>query len=262
VAVASGCDAEGVCLAFLRYDPSSDWPVLLASVRDEDLSRPTAEPGRWWPDVRPGAVGGRDLRSGGTWLVVDPYARALVAVFTPGVPTPLDAAGLRSRGELPLRALADPTLAWLDPVAYEPFALLVADARTDQVTWWEWDRATQLTRRAVDPGLHVGNIVGLDATDVSARQARWLGTFAASAPDPFVASGDVAQRWGGWLATFDDALELESLDALIGRHDTPQGSYGTRSAALVALPRDAARVAVHDWSPTPWDIASWSPASP
>ena len=117
-----------MCLAFLRYDPSADWPVLLASVRDEDLARPTAEPGRWWPQTRPTAVGGRDLRSGGTWLLVDGYARALVAVFTPGAPTP-DGAGLRSRGELPLLALQDSSLSWLDPVSYEPFALLLRSLR-------------------------------------------------------------------------------------------------------------------------------------
>jgi Transport and Golgi organisation 2 len=249
-----------VCLAFLRYDPADPWPVLLASVRDEDLARPTAVPGRWWPDVRPGAVGGRDLRSGGTWLVVDPFARAFVAVFTPGAPTPLDAVGLRSRGELPLRALADPTLAWLDPVAYEPFALLLADARAGTVTWWAWDRTTRLTRTVVPPGFHVGNIAGLDATGSSPRQARWAGAFAASVPDPFGPAGDVEQRWGGWLREYDGALEPERTDALLGRHDTEHGSYGTRSGALVALPADPARTAVYDWSPTPWDLGSWTAA--
>ena len=249
-----------MCLAFLRYDPADPWPVLLASVRDEDLSRPTAEPGRWWPDVRAGAIGGRDLRSGGTWLVVDPYARQLVAVFTPGTPTPVDATDLRSRGELPLRALVDPTLSWLDPVAYEPFALLLADARSGHLVWWAWDSATRLTRTVVQPGFHVGNIAGLDAVDDSPRQARWAGAFAASVPDPFDAAGTVAQRWGGWLRHYDGALELESMDALLGRHDAEQGSYGTRSGAMVALPGDPGRTAVYDWSPTPWDTTTWSAA--
>jgi hypothetical protein len=249
-----------MCLAFLRYDPAADWPVLLASVRDEDLGRPTAEPGRWWPDVRASAVGGQDQRSGGTWLVVDPYARALAAVFTPGAPTPPDAAHLRSRGEIPLRALVDPSLSWLDPLAYEPFALLLADARTDHLSWWEWN-SDGLSRSAVAPGLHVANNAGMDATEASPRQARWVDAFATTVPDPFVASGDVADRWGGWLAHFDGALELETTDALLGRHDTSQGSYGTRSAALVALPADPATTAVHDWSPTPWDVSTWSPAS-
>jgi hypothetical protein len=249
-----------VCLAFLRVDPDDAWPVLLASVRDEDLSRPTAEPGAWWPDVRAGAVGGRDLRSGGSWLVVDPYLHAMVAVFTPGAPTPVDATGLRSRGELPLRALADPTLSWLDPVAYEPFALLVVEAGALAVTWWQWDRVAPLSRRPVLPGLHVGNIAGLDATDASERQARWVGTFAASVPAPFVPDGDPAQRWEGWLQAYDGALEPERMDALLGRHDTEDGSFGTRSAALVALPADPAATAVYDWSPTPWDLPTWSSA--
>ncbi len=246
-----------MCLAFLRYDPDAEWPVLLASVRDEDLARPTSDPGRWWPQ-QPSAVGGQDLRSGGTWLAVDPYARAVVTVFTPGAPTPLDAVGLRSRGELPLRALTDPTMSWLDPASYEPFALLLADARDQRVEWWSWDRTTRLTRIEVEPGFHVGNIAGLDATEVSQRQARWAGTFEAAVPDPFRPVGDVAARWGGWLSTFDGALETQTPDALLGRHDTAQGSYGTRSAAMLALPADRRLPAVYDWSPTPWLSASWT----
>ena len=88
--------------------------MLLASVRDEDLSRPAAGPGQWWPDACPGAVGGRDLRSGGTWLAVDAAAGTLAAVFTPGEPTPAGTA-LRSRGELPLLALSEPTLGAVGP---------------------------------------------------------------------------------------------------------------------------------------------------
>jgi Transport and Golgi organisation 2 len=247
-----------VCLAFVRFDPSSTWPVLLASVRDEDLSRPSAGPAPWWPDSHPGALGGRDLRSGGTWLVVDPAARSFAAVFTPGAPTP-DGAGLRSRGELPLLALADPTLGSVDPAGYEPFALLRADAASGALTWWTWDRAT-LGRAQVAPGLHVANISGLDATADSARQARWVGPFDAAVPDPFDPGGGPRDRWRGWVALFDDALQTGRVDALLGRQVTERGSYGTRSAALVALPAEPGAGPVFDWSPTPWDGSSWQVA--
>jgi len=255
-----------VCLAFLRVDPSSAWPVLLASVRDEDLARETAGPAPWWPDSCPGAVGGRDLRSGGTWLVVDPAARALAAVFTPGSPTPADK-DLRSRGELPLVALTDPALGAVDPVEYEPFALLRADVRAGEVTWWSWDRK-QFERAEVAPGMHVGNIAGLDATGASERQARWVGAFTGEVPDrptqpqPFDPGGGPRDRWRGWLELFEGALEEERPDALLGRHTTEKGSYGTRSGALVALPAAAGALPVYDWSPTPWDLHTWTSALP
>src|SRR5207249_6487232 len=92
------------------------------------------------------------------------------------------------------------------------------------------------------------------------RQARWVEPFASSVPDPFQPGGAVAQRWGGWLRRYDGALELGSRDALLGRLDTDKGSYGTRSAALVALPADPGGTAVYDWSPTPWDLTTWSAA--
>ena len=249
-----------MCLAFLRFDPSSAWPLLLAAVRDEDLARASAPPGPWWPERCPAAVGGRDLRSGGTWLAVDPGARALAAVFTPGAPTPVGT-DLRSRGELALAALADPALNQVDPAAYEPFALLRADAGTGSVLWWTWDRVA-FERVQVPAGLHMANIAGLDATRSSPRQARWVRPFASAVPDPFHPGADVRSRWRGWLDLFDGALEPQRPDALLGRHTGAHGSYGTRSAAMVALPAAAGELPVYDWSPTPWDLDSWSPVFP
>ena len=220
-----------MCLALFRFDPLDDWPFLLVSIRDEDLNRPAAEPHTWWPQTAPGVVGGRDLRAGGTWLAIDPGQRAVAAVFTPAGPTPRGSAH-RSRGELPLAALAGDGLDSRDLSAYLPFALLRADAVAP--TWWSWN-GSRMQQQPISPGVHVANIDGLDATSTSRRQARWLAPFAAHVPEPFRRRETPESTWGQWLRLIDNGLEPERDDSLLLRRTLPSGSYGTRSVALVAI---------------------------
>jgi uncharacterized protein with NRDE domain len=57
-----------MCLILFALDAHPEYPLVVAANRDEFYARPTA-PAAWWPDA-PGALAGRDLRSGGTWMGV------------------------------------------------------------------------------------------------------------------------------------------------------------------------------------------------
>ena len=240
-----------MCLAFLRFEPDEDWPVLLASIRDEDLARPAAGPGAWWPDSDPGVLGGRDLRAGGTWLAVDPNHRSVSAIFTPPVVTD-PGAGQRTRGELTLLALRHGSLEELDLQPYQPFNLLLAGAA--EAVWWSWS-GSELTRTPIVPGAHIANIDGLDATERSARQARWRAPFETSVPVPFSPDGRTAARWGGWLDLLGHGLEPEVADALLLRRTVEGATYGTKSVALLAIGRRDLR---YDESERPWEQDSWT----
>lgn len=235
-----------------RYAPGEDWPFLLVSIRDEDLTRPAERAGEWWPQTHPGVVGGRDLQAGGTWLAVDAGGRTVTAVFTPGTPS---APGRRTRGDLPLAALRTKSIASLELTAFAPFALLRAQA--SGATWWDWN-GVDLRETPVSPGLHVANNDGLDALGRSPRQARWLPRFAETTPAPFDASGDVGQRWGGWLRLLDQGLEPERPDSLLVQHTTPRGTYGTKSVALLAIGEHDLRYDVND---RPGDPDAWTPVA-
>jgi hypothetical protein len=240
-----------MCLAFLRYEPERRWPVVLLSIRDEELARPTATPGRHWLDTQPGLVGGQDLRSGGTWLAVDTDRNAVAAVFTSGGATPLDSV-LRSRGDLPLIALQADGLAGLDASSYGPFTLLLADPT--RATWWT-STGSGLRRQQIAAGDHSANVDGLDAAQGSPRQARWRDPLAAAAPIGFEAAVGTTDRWNGWPALVAGGLEQNTHDSLLLR----SGPYGTKSVALIAL---GTHGVCYDVTETPTDITSWATVLP
>jgi hypothetical protein len=92
-----------MCTVILGRDVVSPGSVLLWANRDEDPSRPTDPPGILQESPR--LVGGRDRRSGGTWLAVR-ETRAVVALLNRRPSEGVATAGLRSRGLLVLDVAA------------------------------------------------------------------------------------------------------------------------------------------------------------
>src|SRR5512144_2076776 len=123
---------RAMCTVVLLRRPGHAWPLLLAANRDEMADRPWRAPARHWPD-RSAVTAGLDLLGGGTWLGVND--NGVAAAVLNRINTLGPAPGRRSRGELPLIALDHPTagraagaLARIDPGAYRPFNMVVADA--------------------------------------------------------------------------------------------------------------------------------------
>jgi len=112
-----------MCLLLVAHGCRKDYPLIVAANRDEFHDRP-AEAAHWWSD--PVILAGRDAHAGGSWLAVDEQGR-FAAVTNYRDPEAL--AGERSRGELPLRALAGTRGGDLEALAseadvYSPFNLL------------------------------------------------------------------------------------------------------------------------------------------
>lgn len=93
-----------MCLLAIAWKTHPRYPLIFAGNRDEFHARP-AEAAHWWQDA-PNVLGGRDLEAGGTWLGVSREAR--FAVVTNFREPDRRAENLRSRGELPVRFLAEP----------------------------------------------------------------------------------------------------------------------------------------------------------
>lgn len=223
-----------MCTLVVLRRPGASWPLLVGANRDELATRPAAPPARHWPD-RPWVVAGLDRLGGGSWLGLSDCG-VLAAVMN-RTATLGPAAGKRSRGELVLTALdhdragvAARALAGLDPRAYRPFNLVVADAGE---AWWLRHRGEgPIEALPIPAGLHLLSATELDDPAhprIAYNRPRFL---AAAIPRPSV------HDWSAWQALlagtdFPPALGREAAMVL----DYPDG-FGTRSSALLALPAD------------------------
>jgi len=214
-----------MCTFILLHRPGTAWPLLAAANRDEMLARPWQPPAAHWP-AHPGIIGGLDTLAGGTWLGVNGHGMVAAVLNRTGTLGP--AANKRSRGELPLLALAQPTataaaaaLAGLDGGAWRSFNLVVADAAAAFCVRGTGMGAVDV--QPLPPGLAM--VTASDPNDLAnPRVARHLPRFAAAAPP-------APPDWGSWPALLADSLgsRAETL------HVPPQGGFGTVSSALVAV---------------------------
>ena len=223
-----------MCTLIVGRDIVSPKSLLIAANRDEDPARPTDSP-RILLDP-PRTAGGRDRRSGGTWLAV--RRNAVIAMLNrrpavaaePSHPSPR----LRSRGLLALyvasargtgATLAESAqysaLAGVRAARYAPFSLVFATAER---TWMlAWDGAERVID--ISPGWHVLTHAELDDPDEprTQRLLRELETFRP--------------------ASFDAARH--GLQGLLAAHDEPRvcvhdGPMQTVSFAIVYLTSDGA----------------------
>lgn len=232
-----------MCTIVILRRPDHPWPVLIAANRDEMVDRPWQPPDRHWPDF-PGIVAGRDVLGNGSWLGLNDHG--VVAAVLNRIGTLGPAPGLKSRGGLPLAALAHPTaveaadaLAALNPLAFRPFNLVVMDSR--QGFWLRAaDRgrggpATALSVAALPEGLSM--ITAHDRNDpASPRIRRYLPQFAAAAvPDP--EAGD----WRQWQALLADRSTDEGAGAGGAMTVITGSGFETVSSSLIALPAAGSR---------------------
>lgn len=221
-----------MCSLVILRRPGADYPVLVAANRDEMAGRPWRPPARHWED-RPEVVGGFDDLAGGSWLALNDHGVLAAVLNREGTLGPAE--GKRSRGELVLDALDHPdallaadALTGLDPDAYRPFNLVVADNRD---AYFASSRGDGIMRvRPIPEGLSM--VTAADPNDhSSARIRRFRPLFAAAAaPDP--AAGDWA-AWERLLASRDHEPGADQRGAMCV---AMPGGFGTTSSALVALP--------------------------
>ena len=216
-----------MCTVVLLIRPGHAWPLLFAANRDERLDRAWDPPAAYWPD-RPDVVAGRDRSGGGTWMGVNRAGVAAAVLNRPGSLGP--APGKRSRGELPLLALAQKTaadaasaIAALDAGMWRSFNLVLAD-RHDAIFVRGLGHGDP-EALPLAPGLHM--VTAHDPDDPeSPRVARHLGRFAAArAPEP-----------GDWLA-WQDILADRSGEPGEQINVVPRAGFGTACSSLLALPR-------------------------
>jgi uncharacterized protein with NRDE domain len=248
-----------MCTMVVLTRPDHEWPLLLAANRDEMIGRPWRPPARHWPD-RPEVIAGLDELAHGSWLGLNDHGVVAGVLNRFGTLGPVP--GQRSRGELVLEALdhadaeaAGEALADLDPRAYRPFNMIIADNR--HAFWLRHADPSgrgRVSVHALAPGLAMIAAGDLDEEETP-RLRRYRPRFAAAAP-PDPDRGD----WDAWEALLADT-ETTPHDGPTGamRFLTERG-FATVSSALLALPAAGRRgvepvFRFRAWQPAakPWE---------
>lgn len=220
-----------MCSIIILSRPNHDWPILIASNRDEMHERPWAPPERHWPD-RPEVVAGRDLLAGGSWLGINDFG--VIAGILNRRNTLGPQQGKRSRGELVLDALdfadaeaAVAMLKELDASAYRSFNMVVAD---NTHAYWLRNTGDEIGAEPLLPGISM--ITAMDLNDLNSRRMRhYLPRWQLEeTPDPD--SGN----WGAWEELLQSRDYEPGGDVFDAMHIVSNTGFGTISSSLMALP--------------------------
>lgn len=248
-----------MCTVILSRQSDADWPVVIAANRDEMLSRAWRPPGRHWPDL-PEIIAGYDEEAGGSWMGLNDTGVVACILNRHGSLGP--APGKRSRGELVIDALtcadaveAADALRHLNPQAYRPFNLLIADNRDAF-----WLRLAEGADRVDCTPLEDG-VFMLTAGDVNdpaeARIRDYLPEFR-KAPRPIPGEAGWA-HWQRMMGRGPAQPGDGSPDAVISGlcFRLPSG-FGTSSSSLLALPSVESALMEPRISPV-WQFAAGPP---
>ncbi len=229
-----------MCTLVLLRRPDHVWPVLMATNRDERMDRPWSAPGCHWPQY-PDVVGGLDHLGGGSWLGMN--RSGVVAGVLNRVGTLGPREGMRSRGELVLRALSFDSagnaargIASLAASRYQPFNLVIVDRSAG---YWLRHRGDDGPGRIEEIELPIGlsMFTAHDRNDLSSSRIRkYLSLFeAAAVPDP--ETGD----WSGWTRLLARTESLPGTGPEEAMTIVTDYGFGTLSSSLIALPHAGSR---------------------
>jgi len=227
-----------MCSIILRISADG---VLIGANRDERIDRAWDPPARYWPDY-PGVTAGRDRTANGTWLGLNRHGMMAAILNRHGTLGPK--AGKRSRGEIPLLALAESNLdaaaakiQALDAGAYRSFNFVIANAAS--AIFFRGLESGAPEQQTLAPGTWMITS-GEPNERALPRIARHLPKFE-TAP---------AAAWPALLA--DNAPPAESALNI-----PPDDGFATVSAAVITL----SKTAPPHWlfAPGPPDITAFEP---
>ena len=228
-----------MCLILFAYKTNPEWPLIVASNRDEAYSRPTQE-AHFWADA-PKVLAGRDLEMGGTWMGMDLEGRfAALTNFREGFPQPN---APKSRGELVQRYLMGHTKPepYLDAIKaerhlYAGYSCLMGDVHQ---LYFHSNRCDEIF--AIEPGVHGLSNAFLDTPwpKVTSGQAQLTQLLS----NPLELDREALFKMLQDTKTFQDAMlpqtgiPMDRERALSAKFIAMDERYGTRSSTVIMVHR-------------------------
>lgn len=218
-----------MCLIGVSWRAHPRHALVLAANRDEFHARPSA-PAAPWPGT-PDVIGGRDLRSGGSWLAVSARRRlAAVTNVRRMIPPRPDAP---SRGNLVSNFVIG-TMSARDyaaslsrsAAAYSGFNLLLWDGHELRYV----DNHPEFEDQPVSPGVHV---VSNDQLDTPWPKSLRLQAVLAHHPEPATLFAALADRVPARDEALPDTGVGRELERLLSPPFVITPDYGTRCSTVV-----------------------------
>lgn len=207
-----------MCLLFIAHQAHPQWPLIIASNRDEFHRRATA-PAAFWPDYKH-CFGGKDLEAGGSWFLINLEGK--LAALTNVRDSSLSK-GAKSRGQLVLDAvLSRCTDDAIAPLEFGGFNLLSGHLAHNQ---WQFS-------------VHTNNPLGERIRPLSAG-VHGLSNAALNTPWPKLATGKLAVQQALSACTTQPALESALWNILADRRQAakaqlPDTGIGTELETLLS----------------------------
>lgn len=230
-----------MCLIFIAHQQHQDWPLIIASNRDEFLNRPT-EPGHFWgPQFN--LLAGRDQEHGGTWMAINRQGRfAAVTNYR----DPNQAIGKVSRGQMVTdfintEASAKDYVSGLNPRDYTGFNFLAFDGKEFFYTSNKAESIQELTPGIYGLSNHLLDTPWPKVVSGKQRFAEIIDQQTVSVDDLFDLMTNTDRAATEDLPSTGVSLELEHH--LSSRFITPtadnipdsHGNYGTRTSTIILI---------------------------
>ena len=224
-----------MCTSIILFRKDHEWPLIIGSNRDEQLSRKSKFPNRHWPEKYPQIIGGFDEKKQGTWLGINDSQ--LIAIIHNRKLDQENILSTESRGKIILNLLnyeniegAIKYLNNLNQTFYQGFNIFIG---SKNLCFWgkhsSADKKIEITE--IKEGLSI--LTDKDLNDQNDKKSNfYLNKFSqASSPDP------TNNNWLSWELIFS----MNTLDNKKIHHESicfhdKQNNYGTRSSALIAIP--------------------------
>jgi uncharacterized protein with NRDE domain len=227
-----------MCTFVILRRSNHAWPVLIAANRDENYGRKFEKPDHHWPDVSD-VVGGWDATAHGSWFAINE------AGVTAAILNRADSTGphpnKRSRGELVIESLthadasaAAESMAMIDPAAYAPFNLVIAD---NTFACWLKNDGHKIEVAQIPEGYSM--LTTHDRNDYSMPRIRnYLPRFqTAKIPDP------ESNDWRDWQVLMGQRLYSATDGPYSAMCIVDESSrYGTVCSQLLAIPHVDRRI--------------------
>lgn len=217
-----------MCLIGVAYRPHG---LVLAANRDEFHERPSA-PASSWPDA-PAVFGGRDLKSGGSWLAVSARGRLAAVTNVRRMVPPNPAAPSRGalvagfvRGSASAAQYAEALRA--DAARHAGFNLLLYDGRELLYV----DNHPEFEAAAVTPGVHV---VSNDQLDTPWPKSLRLRAVLERTTEPAALFEALADRRPAADAELPDTGVGLEMERLLSPPFIVSARYGTRCSTVVRI---------------------------